>query len=356
LLKHHACRNFFAENETKSTMTTNQSSPAPTSKFNTYLGEIHKRLTNKKPRTKNYAQYEEKLLANIHFVSLNGTTHHYYDTNPNAAPETPTVILIHGWDCWWMWWHKVMGFLSKQNIRAIAYDLKGHGWSDEDVRRDYSLGSLSLDLAELVRHLGLKKYHIAAFSLGPFVALDYAVKHQSEIETMTFFNFGYFPNSPFLSKVIPVMIPFMFDKVLRKVKWWPPIYLYARLTLARNPATKEDIMVGVNSLRFCSSDAIKQTAEQLAKIDVTENLPRQVAALDIPVLFVAGKGDQVVSWKNTKKLYEYARYGKFELIKKCGHLITLELPEKAATLIAEQMHVKKPENMSAATIYLKDSE
>lgn len=310
-----------------------------TEKFRLYKSEVEKRLQSKKARERKYAEYEQSLLEKAHFVSLNGTLHHYHDSNPTASPDTPTVILIHGWDCWWMWWHKVIGFLAQKNIRAVAYDLKGHGWSDEDVRNDYSLQSLSKDLHALVEHLGLKRYHIAAFSLGPFVVLDYAVKNESEIQSLTFFNFGYFPNNPTMSKLIPKVIPFLFDKVVRKLTWWPALYAYARLTLARNPATKEDILVGMNSLRFCSGNAIKQTAEQLSKMEVTENLPKQVASLQVPMMFVAGKGDQVVSWKNTKKLFEFAKNGRFELIKKCGHLITLELPEKTAELIAEQIHL-----------------
>jgi pimeloyl-ACP methyl ester carboxylesterase len=331
-------------NATASTIASTQGATAlfTTEKFRTYESEIQKRLQSKKSRERDYAKYEQSLIENSHFVLLNGTIHHYYDSNPTASPDTPTVILIHGWDCWWMWWHKVIGFLVKKNIRAVAYDLKGHGWSDEDVRNDYSLQSLSKDLHALVEHLGLKRYHIAAFSLGPFVVLDYAVKNESEIQSLTFFNFGYFPNNPTMSKMIPKVIPFVFDKIVRKLTWWPALYAYARLTLARNPATKEDILVGMNSLRFCSSNAIKQTAEQLSKLEVTENLPKQVASLGVPMLFVAGKGDQVVSWKNTKKLFEYAKNGRLEIIKKCGHLITLELPEKTAELIAGQIEISSP--------------
>ncbi len=324
-------------NATTTTSAQSATSFFTTEKFRLYEREIQQRLQSKKTREREYAKYEQSLIEKSHFVSLNGTIHHYYDSNPTASPDVPTVILLHGWDCWWMWWHKVIGFLSQKNIRAVAYDLKGHGWSDEDVRNDYSLHSLSKDLHALVEHLGLKRYHIAAFSLGPFVVLDYAVKNESEIESLTFFNFGYFPNNPTMSKMIPKVIPFVFDKIVRKLTWWPALYAYARLTLARNPATKEDILVGMNSLRFCSSNAIKQTAEQLAKLEVTENLPKQVAALRVPMLFVAGKGDQVVSWKNTKKLFEYAKNGRLEIIKKCGHLITLELPEKTAELIAGQI-------------------
>lgn len=309
-----------------------------TAKFQGYASALAARRTAKRDRAKRHAEYESELVRRSNFVRLNGTVHHYFDSGDFGNPDCETVILIHGWDCWWMWWHHVIKALNAQGIRTVAYDLKGHGWSDEDAERDYSLASLSQDLQALVQHLGLKRYHIASFSLGCFVALDYAVKFESQIKSLTFFNFGTFPNSPLLSKLIPKVIPFIFDKVLRRVTWWVPVYIYARLTLARNPASREDIeIVGMQSIKFCSSEAVRQTAAQLAKMEVTGNLPKQVESLQTPMLFVAGKGDQVVSWKQTKALFGYAAHGRFELIKKCGHIITLELPAKAAELIASQV-------------------
>ncbi|ACF14121.1 alpha/beta hydrolase fold [Chloroherpeton thalassium ATCC 35110] len=307
----------------------------PTAKFESYRLDIEKRLKASNKRVKEYAAYQKKLIEQSCFIELNGTVHHYHDSGPRDAKDV--VVLIHGWDCWWMWWHKVIGVLNEQGIRTIAYDLKGHGWSDDDHVEDYSLSSYSKDLRCFVSALGLTRYHIAAFSLGPFIALDYAMQYEQDIATMTFFNFGYFPNSPFLSKFIPIFLPLVFDKVLRKIKWWPPLYLYARITLARNPATREDIIIGVDSLKFISSEAIRQTAEQISQIEVTENLPTQVAQIKTPILFVAGKGDQVVMWKNTQKLYEFAANGRFVVIKKCGHLITIELPQRTAELIAENI-------------------
>lgn len=319
-------------------MSTTPTLPAsPTEKFLLYKREIEARLHSRKPREQRYARYEQALIEKSYFVRLNGAVHHYHDSHPEAPPEMPTIILIHGWDCWWMWWHEVIQHLNAAGVRTVAYDLKGHGWSDEGT--DYSLDALSADLHALVQHLGLKRYHIAAFSLGSFVALNYAQRFESEIGSLTFFNFGIFPNSERLKKVIPTVIPFIFNKFLRKIKVWWLIYAYARLTLARNHTSKENILVGVNSLRFISGKAIRETAKALAKREVTENLPRQMANLSIPVLLVAGKGDQVVSWKHTKALYEYAKNGRFELIKKCGHLITLKLPKRTAELILSQINL-----------------
>jgi pimeloyl-ACP methyl ester carboxylesterase len=316
-----------------------------TEKYLNYQQDLNRRLSSKSERVKTRAAYEQNLFKNSKFIELNGTLHHYHDSGPKDSPHV--IVLIHGWDCWWMWWHIVIQHLNENGIRTIAYDLKGHGWSAEDAHQDYSLPSFSHDLHALVEALGLKQYHIAAFSLGPFIALDYATRFKTDIQTLTFFNFGYFPNNAFLTWFVPRFVPTVFDKVLRKIKWWPPVYLYARMTLMKNSIHKEDIIIGVNSLRFISSQAIRQTATQITQIEVTENIPKQVSQIDRPILFVAGKGDNVVSWKNTEKLFRYAKNGRLEVIKKCGHLITVELPEVTSELIMSNINGQSRSNLGS---------
>ncbi len=58
------------------------------------------------------ATYELSLMENSCFIELNGIVHHYHDSGPKDAAQT--VLLIHGWDCWWMWWHYVINYLNKQ--------------------------------------------------------------------------------------------------------------------------------------------------------------------------------------------------------------------------------------------------
>ena len=62
-----------------------------------------------------------------------------------------------------------------------------------------------------------------------------------------------------------------------------------------------------------------------------------VAAVDIPILFVAGEGDSIMTSENTKILKEYARKGLYVCVPECGHLITVELPETASELILRQV-------------------
>jgi pimeloyl-ACP methyl ester carboxylesterase len=319
-----------------------QNKAEPTDKYQLYRSEIEERLKSGNEHEKNYAAYQQSLLEDSQFMVINGTVHHVHDSGPKDAKDV--VVLIHGWDCWWMWWHKVITALNNKGIRTIAYDLKGHGWSNAAANNTYTLLSFSEDLDALIKSLEIKDYHIAAFSLGPFIALEYATQFKHNIKSMIFFNFGYFPNNIVLSTVIPKFIPFVFDNILRYIKWWQPMYLYAKLTLIRNPAPKEDIIIGMDSLRFISSEAIQETAQQITQIEVTENLPNLVSTLDTPILFVAGKGDQVVPWKNTERLYEHAKNARLVTIKKCGHLITLELPELTADLIERQINSLLPES------------
>ncbi|MBL6956720.1 MAG: alpha/beta hydrolase [Chlorobium phaeobacteroides] len=308
---------------------------APTKKFREYQAELkHMELSGNADRA-DMARYELELMGQSRFVKINGVVHHYHVSGPQDATET--VLLVHGWDCWWMWWHRVIRELNEKGVRTIAYDLKGHGWSDPDPGQDYSISSFSHDLAEMVRQLEVKEFHIAAFSFGPFVVLDYAQKTTDRVKSIVVYNFGYLPNNAFLERLAPSVLTLTFNTVLRKIHWWRLIYVYARVVLARNPVSFHDIMVGQKSLELCCPEVVQKTTKQITSREVTRSLPDIVNSIDIPVLFVAGAGDTIMSSHNTRKLSGYAKNGSYVSVPKCGHLITLELPGTASDLIISHM-------------------
>lgn len=311
----------------------------PTEKFKTYKADLYRdKQSEDKVRIKR-ANCELALMRQSRFIEINGVVHHYHVSGPQDAEET--VLLVHGWDCWWMWWHHVIKELNEQNIRTFAYDLKGHGWSDPDPRKDYSISSFSNDLAEIVKQLELKDFHIAAFSFGPFVTLDYVQKTTDSVKSIVFYNFGYLPNNAVLERFAPALLTFTFNKALRKIHRWQLIYVYVRLVLTKNAISFHDIIIGVKSLELCCPEVVEETTRQITSRKVTRSLPEIVKNIDTPVLFVAGKGDTIMRNKNTRKLQEYAKNGTYVCVPKCGHLITLELPKTTAELIIKQMHSVK---------------
>jgi pimeloyl-ACP methyl ester carboxylesterase len=307
-----------------------QQSP-PTQKFIRYRQELLDLQASSDAAAAKRATYELLLMEKSHFVELNGIVHHYHDSGPKDASQT--VILIHGWDCWWMWWHHVIASLNEQGIRTIAYDMRGHGWSDNDPMNHYHIDFFAHDLHELVSKLGLGKFHIGAFSFGPFVALDYARSHPELIRSMTFFNFGYLPNSAFIQAFATTSITFVFNNLLRKLTWWLPAYIFARLVLSKNTVPHHDILIGFKSLSLCAPEAIDQTTRQITSFDITESVPDMVRSVDRPMLFVAGEGDAIMTCENTRKLTEITSKGRFVAVPECGHLITVELPDTASELI-----------------------
>ena len=308
---------------------------SPTQKFIRYRQELLELQASQDNAAVKRASYELLLMEKSCFIELNGIVHHYHDSGPKDAAQT--VVLIHGWDCWWMWWHHVIRYLNDKGIRTIAYDMRGHGWSDNDPKNHYHIDFFAHDLNELVIKVGLGQFHVAAFSFGPFVALDYARVHPELIRSMTFFNFGYLHNSEFINKAASTTITFVFNNLLRKLTWWLPAYIFARLVLSKNTVMLHDILIGFKSLGLCAPEAIDQTTLQITSFELTGSVPDMVSSVDIPMLFVAGEGDTIMTSENTKKLKEYARNGRYVCVPDCGHLITVELPETASELIWGQV-------------------
>jgi pimeloyl-ACP methyl ester carboxylesterase len=304
---------------------------SPTKKFVRYQQELLDLQQSRDSGAVKRATYELLLMEKSCFIELNGVLHHYHDSGPKDAAET--VVLIHGWDCWWMWWHHVITFLNNNGIRTIAYDMRGHGWSDNDPDNHYHIDFFAQDLGDLVVKLGLKRFHIAAFSFGPFVALDYARFHPALIRSMTFFNFGYLPNSAFIQAFAATSITFVFNGLLRKLTWWLPAYIFARLVLAKNTVILHDILIGFKSLGLCAPEAIDQTTRHITSFETTDSVPEMVKSVDMPILFVAGEGDVIMTCENAEKLVTITNKGSYICVPECGHLITLELPDVASELI-----------------------
>lgn len=310
--------------------------PEPSSdKFRAYRLKLLDQLETSTQGERNRARYELGLMQNSHFVSVGGLLHHYHDSGPDNP--VGTVLLIHGWDCWWMWWHRIIRDLNAAGYRTVAYDMKGHGWSDNDPRNRYHISDFARDLDELIRALGLQEVHVAAFSFGPFVALDYVNKYPNSVKSMVFFNFGYLPNNEFISKAAPATINFVFNIMMRKLTWWLPAYMFARLVLSRNSVMMHDIKVGFESLGFCASEAIEQTTQQITAMETTEMLPEMVRTVRVPILYAAGEGDVIMTCDNARKLQEMTPAGSYLCVPDCGHLITLELPQTAAEIVLQHI-------------------
>ncbi len=312
----------------------NQPQTLATTKAQDYRVSLESELATAKvtPSRRAEIQTDLHLLDKAGFVDLNGVTHFYSQAGP---AEGEAIIFVHGWDCSSMWWHSATQALAAKGFRTIAYDLRGHGFTDDPPvgNDDYTIATMVKDLQALAQHLGLAKFHLAAFSIGAMVATAYAAQYPDSVASISFFNYGLFEYNPRIEKVGPRLLSTIFSKVLKRVTWWRPVYYYTRLTLTKNPVAKRDILYGLLSLKDTSARASYFNARSAFSREVLEQIPDWVKRLEMPVLLVAGSDDPVISRKSAEKLAAMLPNGVYFVMPHCGHLILGEFPQQVGELL-----------------------
>jgi pimeloyl-ACP methyl ester carboxylesterase len=311
-----------------------QHSALSTRKYEDYRAEIEAKLAGKlRQGERRRLEYERSLLSKAQFIELNGIVHHYQDSGPRGGEP---LVLVHGWDCSALWWHHIIEPLAAAGYRVISYDLKGHGFSDSDPARDYTVEGFSSDLHALGLALDLGPHHVAAFSLGAFIALHYGANFSHRVRSLTFFNFSLMSYNRLAAALIPITLDTVFNRLLRPVTrrgmWWLP-FVYARLVLAQNTPPVGDIKLGSLSLRCCDPEAVRVSARELTRREVLDAVPDQMRKMPHPTLLVAGAGDPIMRPAGGRKLMSIAQHGTYLEVPKCGHLILFELPEQVAQIL-----------------------
>jgi pimeloyl-ACP methyl ester carboxylesterase len=111
----------------------------------------------------------------------------YVHTPEGTAPETPTLVLAHGWTLSHHSWSPVIEALAGDPVRVIAWDQRGHGRSPiRFVRKDLdkvSVDQLGADLAAVVAAFApaSSPLVLAGHSMGGMTVMSYAAQFPSEV-------------------------------------------------------------------------------------------------------------------------------------------------------------------------------
>lgn len=125
-----------------------------------------------------------------------GLTLFYIDESSSAAESRePPALLIHGFASTHVvnWvntlWVKV---LTAAGRRVIAFDNRGHGWSDKPHDAEsYHTSRMAADAIALLDHLGLEKAHIVGYSMGARIAAFVARAAPHRVQSVVLGGLGY---------------------------------------------------------------------------------------------------------------------------------------------------------------------
>lgn len=113
-------------------------------------------------------------------IKINNRDVHVQELNKGAAE---TILLIHGmFSNLSVYYFNIAPLLAK-HFHVVMYDLKSHGLS-ERTAEGYGLESMSNDLLELIKSLGLKRVHLAGYSFGGLIALKMAMRFPELVDRL----------------------------------------------------------------------------------------------------------------------------------------------------------------------------
>ena len=104
-------------------------------------------------------------------------------TDPWAAAET--ILLLHGSgesSAMWFGWVPHLG----RHFRVVRPDMRGFGQSTP-MRRDYAwkLDTIVDDFVELMRQLGIHRFHLVGAKISGTIARRFAASHSEKVQTLT---------------------------------------------------------------------------------------------------------------------------------------------------------------------------
>jgi pimeloyl-ACP methyl ester carboxylesterase len=256
----------------------------------------------------------------------------HYET---AGAGEGVLVLVHGNFASWRWWRPVLDRLPG-GYCAYAPDLRGCG--DTDRPPDgYSIPQLAADLHAFVSALGVSGFHLVGHSLGGAVALQYALDHPGQLQTLTLVAPAPAEGMPLFRPAGPASPLSLFDLRDASLAALDSVYRLWDTLDANRPILRRALMRMAPTLD--DDDAFERLVDDAAHMapqavvghlraldewDVQAELGR----LNVPALIVGGGRDALIPPAAWERMVGGLPRGQLMVWPDTGHAPQLEQPER----------------------------
>lgn len=257
-------------------------------------------------------------------IRSNGIRIHVRDTGERnqAQQKQPALVFLHYWGGSSRTWDGVVDELASE-FRAIAPDHRG--WGDSEApAQGYAIADLANDAQGVIEAMNLSRYILVGHSMGGKVAQFIASRQPRGLEGVVLVA----PSPP-----SPTLLPdeqrtamsHAYDS--RESVEWVLDNVLTHNALA--PLQREQVIA--DSLR-----GAPQAKTGWLDVAMREDITTEVAAIDVPVLVIAGEHDQIDRVETlTAELLPRVAGARMHVLPDTGHLSPLEAPAALAALIRE---------------------
>lgn len=249
---------------------------------------------------------------------------------PRAPGGEPPILLIHGWGGSGSYWQHTARALS-QTVRVIVPDLLGTGRS-QPVKKAQNMFDQVDSLIGILNELDLKQVQVVGHSMGSAMSLLLADAQPRRIERLVITSMCFFLSES-QEKVYRSIMKFMH----LTMRFRPPILAYvpgvARFMAMRyfyripdDPPLLKQGLVDYLGLDFDTAVACADDAASPA-------IPAAGKRLQIPVLLVACRQDQVMPVENVDYTASLIPNCQVIWMDQCGHLPMVEKPDEYIAIL-----------------------
>jgi 3-oxoadipate enol-lactonase len=248
-------------------------------------------------------------------IRLNGSLINYVERGlPNGLP----AVFIHGFPFNHEMWDPQMRTLSNR-IRAISYDIRGHGASDVGDGQ-FTIELFVDDLIALLDHLVIDKAVLCGLSMGGYIALRAIERYPERVRALVLCDTKSEPDgneakikrAATLKSIKSAGVPAFADEFVKSI--------FAPETCRVNDALVDRIrrMIVANAPLGISGTLLALAA----RTDTTPSLP----AIHVPTLILTGDQDILTPPAAAEALHDRITGSRMAIVPKAGHMSNLENP------------------------------
>lgn len=234
------------------------------------------------------------------------------------APKFP-VVLLRGLGRSSGFWLEFTEKLAMER-EVVCIDLLGTGLSRSSLGRS-RIADFAQDVSHTLRLLGYTRVDLVGISLGGMVAIEVAAD-SGLVNRLAIFASSSLGHSQ--TRIFPKALMALLWSLRKKTPSNAELapYLVSRSTLNMRPSLPNEWDELWRQEGFRLIPVLRQLfAAALFRGKAS------IAKMDIPILFMASKGDLLVPWQNTVKLWECAKFGQLVLLENYGHDFPTEAPD-----------------------------
>jgi pimeloyl-ACP methyl ester carboxylesterase len=251
-------------------------------------------------------------------IASNGIHLHVAD----QGNGTPAIVFLHYWGGSSRTWNNVIAALPKA-YRTVAPDHRG--WGDSDAPASgYALADFADDAQGVIDSLRLDQFVLVGHSMGGKIAQLLASRRPKGLTGLVMVA-----PSPPVPLVLPAEVRAQMESAYTSRASVEAAIDHMLTAKPLSAAHREQVIE--DSLR--GAPQAKAAWPLYASL---EDITREVAAIDVPAIVIAGELDRVDSVETLRsQLLPHIPHARMQVVPGSGHLSPLEAPVEVAGFIQE---------------------